>query len=67
MWELCWALKVPGEELCLLGADCVLFCGKTAVLKAGGMCCAVVAGVPGALLAFLVSSWHGNWDHLPLF
>lgn len=22
-WELCWALKVPGEELCLLNADCV--------------------------------------------
>lgn len=38
----------------VLNADCVLFCGgcgKTPVLKAGKMCCAVVAGVPGAFLS----------------
>lgn len=26
MWELCWAVQLPGEELCLLGAECWLCC-----------------------------------------
>lgn len=39
-----WAMLVPGGELCLLGADCVVFCGgcgQTPVLKVGldVLCC----------------------------